>query len=48
MSVVSIAVMKKHDQKVSWQRKGLFFLNFPIIVYPIRESRKQYKHSRNL
>ena len=45
---VSTALMKYHDQKVSWREKGLFGLHFHIVVEHQRKSGEEFKHSRHL
>ena len=36
---VTIAVMKHHDQKQSWRRKGLFAFHFPDCDPSLKEAR---------
>ena len=45
---VSIAVMKHHGQKASWEGKGLFGLHFCIAVHHQRKAGQELKQNRNL
>ena len=45
---VSVAIMKYHDQKASWGRKGLLGLHFHLIVHHQRKSGQELTQDRNL
>ena len=49
LTMVSIAAVKHHDQKVNCGRKGLFnLINFQLIVHHWRKSGEELKQGRSL
>jgi hypothetical protein len=45
---VSVAATKHHDQKASWEGKGLLGSHFHIVVHHGRKSGQELKQGRNL
>jgi hypothetical protein len=44
----SLAAKKHHNQRASWEEKGLFSLYFQMIVHHWRKSGQEIKQGRNL